>query len=212
VIEDFRLLLGGALVTLELPSLSLFIGSVLGLIVGLMRSSRRRVLRLPAVVYVAVFRSIPALLQLFFVYYAVPLVLNIDLPAYPAAIIAFSLYCSSYMSEVVRTGLESVPSGQWEASYSLGMSFPNTLRYVVLPQAVRISVPPAINTFIFTLKDTSLASVIGYQELLNTGLAIRDSSFGRNTIGIFAMVAGMYFVMCYVLSLAGHALERRIRV
>ncbi len=212
VVHYFPVLLAGAVVTLKLSSLSLLIGTLLGIIVGLMRSSRHRLLRLPASLYVEIFRSVPILLQLFFVYYALPLVVGIDLPSYPAAITALSLYCSAYMAEVVRTGVESVARGQWEASYSLGMRYLSALRYVIMPQALRVALPPAIGVYIFTIKDSSLASVIGYLELTGSGLAIRESNFGQSTFGVFMVVAAIYFIIAYSLSLAGQALERRIRI
>jgi polar amino acid transport system permease protein len=205
-------LLRGAGLTLQLSSVTLVFGTILGLIFALMRLSRRPWLYLPAVAYVELFRSVPVLLQLFLFYYAVPLVLRIDIPSYPAAILALSLYCGAFMTEVIRTGVESVPPGQWEASYSLGMRYPATVRYILMPQALRVALPPMINVYVSIIKDSSLVSVIGYMELTGAGLAVRESSVGRGTLGVLLVVAALYFVIAYTLSLAGQGLERRIRI
>jgi polar amino acid transport system permease protein len=212
VIDYLPVLLAGAITTLQLASAALVGGTILGFFVGLMRSSRLRWLRWPATAYVELFRSVPILLQLFFVYFALPLLLRIDVPNYAAAVTALSLYSSSYMAEVVRTGVESVAHGQWEASYSLGMRYPAVLRFIIVPQAIRVAVPPAIGVYVFTVKDSSLASIIGYLELTGAGLAIRETGFGQGTLGVLLAVAAMYFVLAYSLSLGGRYLERRIRI
>lgn len=212
VVGYLPVLLAGAVTTIELSSLALIFGTILGLLVGLARNSRRRWLRVFATGYVELFRSVPILIQLFFIYYALPLILRIDIPSYPAAITALSLYCSAYMAEVVRAGIESVHHGQWEASLSLGMTYTKAIRYVILPQAVRVALPPAISVYVFTIKDSSLASVIGYVELTGAGLAIRESAFGAGTFGVLLTVAGIYFFMAFSLSLFGQYVHRRIRI
>ncbi len=202
----------GAIVTLQLSSLSLLFGSIVGVLVGMMRSSRRLIFRGPATVYVELFRSVPILLQLFFIYYGLPLVFGIDIPSYPAAILALSLYCGSYMAEVVKSGIESVPIGQWEASYSIGMRYLAAFRHVILPQAARVALPPAVSVCIITIKDSSLASVIGFLELTGTGIAIRQSTYGKDIGGILLAVAAIYFIINYSISLAGQALEKRVHI
>ena len=212
VVRYLPVLIAGTITTLKLSGLSLVFGTILGLVVGLGRTSRGRIPHALATAYVELFRSVPILLQLFFIYYALPILFRIDIPSYPAAIAALSIYCSAYMAEVVRTGLQSVAAGQWEAASSLGMDHPAVLRYVIIPQAVRVAIPPAIGVYVFTIKDSSLASVIGFTELTGSGLAIRESAFGHGTFGVLMTVAGIYFVLAFSLSLLGQYAHRRIRI
>jgi polar amino acid transport system permease protein len=212
VIPYIPLILQGTVVTLQITVLAIALGTGLGLVIGLMRSSSRTALSLPARAYIELFRSIPGLLQLFIVFYAIPLVLDVDIPAFVAAVVALGMICAAYMAEVVRTGTESVGKGQWEAANSLGLRYPGVIRYVVLPQALRVSLPPAISIYIATFKETSLVSVIGLLELTGTSNSVRGLTFGRATIVIFVLVATIYFVISYSMSWAGQRLERRIRV
>jgi His/Glu/Gln/Arg/opine family amino acid ABC transporter permease subunit len=212
VLDYLPVLARGAVTTIVLSFFSVLFGTIVGLVVGLMRSSKRGWLRLPATGYIGLFRSIPILILLFFVYFGLPIVLGINMPSFPAAILALSLYCGAYMAEVVRTGVEAVGKGQWDASHALGMRYLGTLRYVVMPQALRVAVPPAVSVCIFTLKDSSLASVIGFLELTATGLAIRESGLGQGGVGVLLTVALIYFVLAYSLSFAGQRLERSIRI
>lgn len=207
-----RLLVEGALTTLRLSLLSLLLGSIVGLAVGLMRTSRRTWLRTLSLGYVELFRSVPLLLQLFFVYYALPLVLNVDIPPYPSAVISLSLYTGGYMADVIKSGIEAIHVGQWEAAYSLRMNYFQAFRYVILPQALRVIIPPAVGVYIGSLKDSSLASIVGYVELLGTGVSIRDSNAGRGTFDVLLVVAALYFVICYSLSLLGRYAERKLQV
>jgi|SRR5579863_533682 len=203
------LLLKGALVTLELSLIGLAIGSAVGVVLGLMRRSRFGPLKVMALLYIESIRSTPFVILLFFIYYALPLALNIDISPYLAAIAALSLHCSAYMAEVVRSGIDAVVKGQWEAAYALGLNYPRVLRLVILPQAVRIMIPPTIGVYISTLKESSLASIVGFVELLGQGMAIRESNVGRNTTDILIAIALGYFFMCYSLSRLGRYVERR---
>jgi His/Glu/Gln/Arg/opine family amino acid ABC transporter permease subunit len=204
-----RFLFEAALVTLQLSSAALVVGTVLGALVGLGLASGRRWAAWPARLYVETFRSVPILLQMFFIYYALPGLLGIDLPAYPAGVLALGLYCGSFMAEVVRTGVAAIGRPQWDAAYSIGMRPVAVMHRVIAPQAFRIMAPPAVGIAIGTLKDSSVASVIGLVELLGAGVAVRDSNLGEGGIGVLAIVSGLYFVMCYSLSLLGGAIERR---
>jgi polar amino acid transport system permease protein len=199
----------GALVTLELSLFALLLGSAGGLVLGLMRSSRRRWIGVLPFLYIELIRSTPFLILLFFIYYGMPLALDTDIPAYPAAIWALSLHCSGYMAEIVRAGVQSVPHGQWEAAYALGLRYPRVMRLIVLPQAMRVMIPPTIGVYVSTIKESALASVIGFVELLGTGMAIRDSNAGRNTADVLIAVASFYFVVCFTLSRLGRLLEQR---
>jgi His/Glu/Gln/Arg/opine family amino acid ABC transporter permease subunit len=205
------LLLSGVVVTLELSLGALAIGSLVGVLLGAMRSTRFRPLRLASLVYVEALRSTPFVILLFLMYYAMPLALNIDIPPFPAAVTALSLHCSAYMAEVVRSGIESVPKGQWEAAASLGFGYSRIMRLIVLPQALRVMVPPTIGVYISTIKESSLASIVGFVELLGQGMAIRESNAGRGTADVLIAVAFGYFAICFSLSRLGSYVEQRSR-
>jgi His/Glu/Gln/Arg/opine family amino acid ABC transporter permease subunit len=203
------ILFKGALVTIEVVSVALVMASIIGGVVGLGLTSRRWWVRVPARVYVELFRSVPIILQMFFIYYAIPSMLGIDLPPYWAGVVALGLFGGSYMSEVVRTGVEAIGVTQWEAAYSLGMTPVAAFRYIVAPQALRIMAPPAVGVCIGTLKDSSVASVVGLLELTGSGLAVRDSNLGQGGFGILGALGVIYFAMCFFLSLVGGVIERR---
>jgi polar amino acid transport system permease protein len=113
------------------------------------------------------------------------------------------------MAEVVRSGIESVPKGQWEAARALGLGYSRIMGLVILPQALRVMIPPTIGVYVSTLKESSLASIIGFVELLGQGMAIRESNAGRSTADVLLAVAFGYFVICFTLSRLGLRLERR---
>ncbi len=204
------LLLRAAGTTLWLSWLAMLLGAVGGAALALLRTSRWRALRVVAMLYTEFFRSIPILIVMFFCYYGVPFVLGMNLSPFAAATIALAFHASSTMSEVVRAGIQSVGRGQWEAAQSAGMGYPQVMRHIVGPQAIRVVLPPSVGVFITTLKESSLASVIGYIELTKTGLLIRDST-GGGFMPLLAL-AFLYFLINYAISLAGGALERRYRI
>jgi polar amino acid transport system permease protein len=197
-------------ITIWLSWLALLIGGLGGTIIALMRTSRFLPLRLVALLYTEVFRSIPILIVLFFAYFGVPLVFGVNLPPFVAATCALALHASSTMSEVVRAGIESVGKGQWEAAHASGMRYPAIMRYVVGPQAVRVILPPSVGVYVATLKESSLASIIGYIELTKTGLLVRESTGGG--FAPLLVLAVIYFLINYAISLGGAALERRYAV
>jgi His/Glu/Gln/Arg/opine family amino acid ABC transporter permease subunit len=207
LVNYLLLLLKGAAITLELSLGSLVMGSLGGVLFGAMRSSSWRVLKAIALVYIEMVRSIPFVILLFFVFFALPLALDIDIPPYPAAIAALSVHCSAYMAEVVRSGIEAIPKGQWEAA--LGLSYLRVMRLIILPQALRVMLPPTIGVYVSTIKESSLASIIGFVELLGQGMAIREANALRGSADVLVAVAVGYFVICFSLSQLGRYLERR---
>ncbi|HWK46327.1 MAG TPA: amino acid ABC transporter permease [Stellaceae bacterium] len=204
------LLLRAAGLTLWLSWLALLAGALGGTAVALLRTSRFRVLRLSALLYTEFFRSVPILIVMFFCYFGVPLVFGTDVSSFTAATVALALHASSTMSEVVRAGIQSVGRGQWEAAQACGMSRAQVMRYIVGPQAIRVVLPPSVGVFITTLKESSLASIIGYIELTKTGLLIRESTDG-GLVPLLALAA-LYFLINYAISLAGGSLERRFHI
>lgn len=203
------LLLKGIGITLQLSLGALAIGSAGGILLGALRSAKFPPLRWIATLYIETVRSIPFVILLFFIFYAVPLALDLDIPPYPAAIAALSLHCAAYMAEIVRSGIESIPKGQWEAAAALGLPYYRIMRHVVLPQALRVMIPPTIGVYVSTIKESSLASIIGFVELLGQGMAIRESNAGRSTADVLVAVALGYFAICYSLSWLGRRLEQR---
>jgi His/Glu/Gln/Arg/opine family amino acid ABC transporter permease subunit len=209
LVNYLLLLLKGLAITLELSLGSLVFGSLGGIVLGAMRSSGWRVLKAIALVYIETVRSIPFVILLFFMFFAVPLALGMDIPPYPAAIAALSVHCSAYMGEVVRSGIEAIPKGQWEAAASLGLPYYRIMRLIVLPQALRVMIPPTIGVYVSTIKESSLASVIGFVELLGQGMAIREAHSLHNTADVLVVVAFGYFAICFSLSQIGRYLEHR---
>jgi His/Glu/Gln/Arg/opine family amino acid ABC transporter permease subunit len=204
------LLLKAALVTIWLSWLALLIGAVGGTLVALARMSTLLPLRLLALLFTEFFRSIPILIVLFFVFFGVPLIFGLDLSPFTATTIALALHASATMSEVIRAGLESVGKGQWEAARAAGMTYWQMMRHVIVPQALRVILPPSVGVYIATLKESSLASIIGYVELTKTGLLIRET-MGSSFVPLL-LLALIYFLINYGISLGGAALERRFHV
>jgi len=204
------LMLRAAGLTLWLSWLAMLIGALGGTGIAFLRTSRFRGLRLLALLYTEFFRSVPILIVMFFCYFGVPLVFGFDVSSFAAATIALALHASSTMSEVVRAGIESVGRGQWEAAQAAGMDRVQVMRYIVGPQAIRVVLPPSVGVFITTLKESSLASIIGFIELTKTGLLVRESTDG-GLVPLLALAA-LYFIINYAISLVGGRLERRFHI
>ena len=158
--------------------------------------------------YVQVFQGTPLLMQLFLAYFGLAL-LGWNVSAWVAAALALTLYTSAFLAEIWRGCVDAIPRGQWEAADSLALSFTETLRHVIGPQALRIAVPPTVGFAVQIVKGTALASVIGFIELTKAGTMISNATFRPFTV--YACVAVLYFVLCWPLSLASRHLERKLR-
>jgi cystine transport system permease protein len=198
---------GAIMGTIPLALVSFVVGLLLALGVALMRLSKNRLLSGIARVYISIIRGTPLLVQLFVIFYGLPTI-GIKLDPWPSAIIAFSLNVGGYAAEVIRAAVLSVPKGQWEAGYMLGMSPAKTLRRVILPQAARVSVPPLSNTFISLVKDTSLASLILVTELFRQ--AQRIAAFSQEFMLLYLEAALVYWIICMALSTGQNVLEKRL--
>ncbi|GAB1532151.1 MULTISPECIES: amino acid ABC transporter permease [Brevibacillus] len=207
IADALPVLAQGSVVTLKITIISLFFALLIGLLFGLMSTSRSKILRGIATAYVDFLRGTPLLVQIFFIYFGLPPVLDIKIPETTAGILALSLNAGAYLAEIFRGGILSIDKGQMEAARSLGLSHGKAMRLVILPQAVRRMIPAFVNQFIVTLKDTSLLTVIGIRELMNSGEIIISSNF--RSFEIWAVVAVFYFLMIYILSLLSRSLERR---
>jgi len=210
VTHYWRFFLSGTLTTLWISWLALMLGGILGTVVAHMRMSRIAALRIFALGYTEFFRSIPPLMLFFGSYYGISFALDVNLNPFTSATLALTFTASSLMAEVVRSGIESVGTGQWLAATASAMTRLQVFRYVVWPQALRVCLPPATGVYISTLKDSSVASVIGYIELTRSGLLIRETT--GSSFDVFLIIATIYFVINYGLSLCGGALERRFRI
>lgn len=200
------LLLGGLKGTIPLSVASFAIGLAIALLMALMRLSKNPVVSFIARAYISVIRGTPLLVQLFVIFYGLPSI-GVTLSPWPSAIIAFSLNVGGYAAEVIRAAILSVPQGQWEAGYTIGMSRTTALRRLILPQAARVSVPPLSNTFISLVKDSSLASLILVTELFRQAQEI--AAFSREFMLVYIEAALVYWVFCLVLSAGQSRLERR---
>lgn len=198
---------GGLTGTIPLSLVSFALGLVLALGVALLRLSKNPLLSGIARAYISVIRGTPLLVQLFVIFYGLPSI-GLLIDPWPSAVVAFSLNVGGYAAEVIRAAILSVPKGQWEAAYTVGMSGRQTLRRVILPQAARVSVPPLSNTFISLVKDTSLASLILVTELFREAQQI--AAFSQQFMVLYIQAALVYWVFCLVLSTAQSALERRL--
>jgi polar amino acid transport system permease protein len=208
-IEYLPDLLRAAVVSVELTICVMLISLVFGLIIALMRISHSRALRIISTVYVEVIRGTPCLLQLFYIYFVLP-AFGIRLDPFPAGVAGLSVNYSAYLSEVYRAGIIAVPHGQIEASHALGMSRALMMRLIILPQAIRVVVPPLGNYFISLFKDTSLVSIVTVRELMFTGQIIAATNFQYFTI--FTIIGVIYFSLSYPSSLFVSYLERRMKV
>jgi polar amino acid transport system permease protein len=205
---DLLFLLKGALVTLQLCVMAITLGTVVAFPVGILRTlPGARLLQLLAVFYIEIFRSTPLLLQLFVVYFGLSIFgFNVSRPV--AAGVAMTLYASAFMGEIIRAGIQAIPRGQWEAGRSIGLTYLQQLRYVILPQAVKIMTPAVVSFMVSLIKASSLTSIIGFMELSRIARLIVERTM--SSFLVFAIVALFYFLMCYPLSLLGRRLEQQV--
>lgn len=195
--------------TLVLSAIAFALGSIGGFGVMLARISPRRWLRLLALAYIECIQGIPLLILLFIVYFGLS-VYGYSLPSLVAAGIAMMVYVSAYLGEIWRGCIDAMPKPQWEAAECLALSRWQTLRLVIIPQAVRLSLPPTVGFLVQIIKMTSLASVIGFVELTRAGQIINNSIF--QPFLIFTIVGAFYFALCYPLSRWSEAMEKKLNV
>ncbi|MDA0571929.1 amino acid ABC transporter permease [Burkholderia gladioli] len=207
LVDSLPVLAQGAVLTVKFAVLSMVFGLVLAVVLALMGIARNRVLNVIARIYVSLMRGTPLLVQIFVIYYGLPS-LGISLDPTPAGVIALSANVAAYMSESMRGAILGIESGQWLASYSLGLSWGQTLRYVIGPQALRIAVPSLSNSLISLIKDTSLVSVITVTELLRSAQEIIASTY--QPLPLYLAAAAVYWVLCQVLEWVQRWWERRL--
>ncbi|MCE5286489.1 MAG: amino acid ABC transporter permease [Pelosinus sp.] len=210
ILQSFPLLLTGAGVTIEITVLSVTFGMLIGMFVGIARLSKNWAVKALAAIYVDCIRGTPLLVQIFIIYFALPLVLGQRIDPFLAAITACSVNSGAYVAEIFRAGIQSIDKGQMEAGRSLGMTWGQTMQYIILPQAFKRIIPPLGNEFIAMLKDSSLVSVIGFEELTRRGQLIIARTYG--SFEIWLTVAFIYLVMTLTISRLVAYLERRYKI
>jgi len=206
-VSEFWYLLQATRWTILLSIVAFVGGSVVGFAMTLMRIAGSRALRFPAMAYIKVFQGTPLLMQLFLIYFGIGL-LGVQVAPWTAAAIAFTLYASAFLAEIWRGCIQAIPRGQWEGARSLSLRYGQQLRFVVLPQALRVAVPPTVGFLVQLLKGTSLASVIGFVELTRAAQVVNNSTFSPLTV--YALVAAIYFSLCWPLSRLADRLEARL--
>lgn len=205
-----RVFLRGAEVTATLTIWSLLIGLALGLALGLMRSSRLSLVRVPAAIYIDTFRATPILVQLVWIYYALPILSGVQMGNIAAASVGIGLHEAAYIAEIFRAGIASIHRGQTDAAKSLGMSYSQAMRRIILPQATRRMVPPFINEFATLMKLTTLGSVLAVNELLHEAENLINNTY--RPLEIYTALAMVFGLLIYPFIWLSQRLERRWKV
>ncbi|MCD2174400.1 amino acid ABC transporter permease [Rhizobium sp. C4] len=206
--NELFFLLQGLKWTVALTIIGFIGGGIFGLLVALARTAESKLLQKVTTGYIAIFQGTPLLMQLFVVYYGVALIgLNVD--AWIAVAIAFTLHASAYLGEIWRGGIQAVPKGQTEAAKALGLHYTSRVKDVILPQALKISLPATIGFLVQLIKGTSLAAIVGFVELSRAGQIVSNQTFRPLTV--FAIIGLIYFLICWPLSLWGARTERRLQ-
>jgi len=198
----------GVGITLAYTVGTILIGLLLGLLIGLGRLSRYWFVQAPLVGLIEIFRCTPLLVQIIWFYYALPVILNVQIPAVVAATAVLSLYTAAFYAEIFRAGIVSIEAGQWDAAKALGLSRWQVMRRIVLPQAVRRMVPPFMNQSITQLKNTSLVSTIAVPDLLYQGSLITADTY--RPLEVYTVVALIYFALLFPATVLAQSYERRM--
>ena len=205
LLNNFLLMLDGSEITLEIFFVTLLLSLPLGMLAALGRLSQFKLLSRLVEFYIWLMRGTPLMLQLLFVYFALPMV-GVRLPDIAAALLAFTLNYAAYFAEIFRAGIQAVPKGQYEAAKTLGMSYPQTMRRIILPQVIRIVLPPVSNETINLVKDTSLVYILAMNDLLRVARTIVQREFDMTP---FLIAAVFYLAMTFVLTWGFKKLEVR---
>lgn len=205
--NEFLFLLRGLQWTLLLTAIGFTGGIVLGLLIALARVSETRPIRWLATAWIGLFQGTPLLMQLFVVYFGLPL-LGLDVPAWGAVAVALTAHASAFLGEIWRGAIQAVPHGQNEAAHALGLHYRSRMRDVILPQAFKLSLPATVGFLVQLLKGTSLAAIVGFIELSRAGQIVSNQTY--QPLLVFGIVGVMYFALCWPLSLWGRHMEKRL--
>lgn len=207
--ENAGMLLLGLLVTLEVSALALVIALALGVLIAVLRVAPSRLLRRAGTSYVEFFRNIPLLVQIFFLYFALPNA-GIAIPAFWCGVLALGIYTAAFVAEAIRSGIAAVPAGQLEAALASGLPYPAAMRLVVLPQAIRLTIPPLGNTILNMIKNSSLVSAISIFDILGAANNIGARTFAY--VPLFVGAAALYLVLTLPTAWIVNVLERRLAI
>src|SRR5712672_3586663 len=206
--NNIDFLMSGLQMTLIISAIALVFAMIGGLLLALVDMSRYLAVRAIGLAIGEVIRNTPILVQLLWVYYVLPIVFNIRISSFAAILIGLSLYMSAFISEVYRSGIQAVPKGHREAAQVLGLTQLQTLRRIVLPQAIRMTLPPLASNFVQLIKFSSLGAVISVSEITRRGMELSSSAF--RPLEIFTFIAVVYFLICWPLAMAIRFWERRV--
>ena len=206
--ENFPYLLKGFSITLRMSLIVILAGAFFGILIGIMRNSKSKIVNMPSLIYIEIIRGTPLLVVLFVVFFAVPAFIGQNLSAVVAATIGFIVFISAYIAEDVRSGLNSIPKGQIEAGLASGLNNRMVLLYIVLPQAIRRMIPTFFNQFVRLTKFTSVASIIGVIELTGAANIVNAREFVP--LETYITLACIYFIVCYSLSAVGRFLNKSL--
>lgn len=198
--------LNGLKYTVSLSLLSVLFGSMLGIVLSLMKISKNKVLNIISTAYVEFFRGTPLLVQVYIIFYG----LNLDIPKFAAAILALTLNSGAYVAEIIRSGIQSVDNGQMEAARSLGLNYAQSMKYIIIPQAIKNVLPALGNEFIVIIKESAIVSVIGIHEIMYNAQIIRSNTYDPFTPLFIAAI--IYFALTFTLSKVLARLEGRLRL
>ncbi len=207
-VSELLFIVGALRWTLLLSLVAFIGGGALGFVIAILRTSHSRFLRVVAAGFIQVFQGTPVLLQLFLAYYGMAVLFQVQVDAWPAVATAFTLYSGAFLGEIWRGSIQAIPRTQWEASACLSLGHFQQLRHVILPQAMRISIPPTVGFLVQLVKGTSVAAIIGFVELTRAGQLMVNVTF--QPMVVYPVVAMLYFAICWPLSLLSRKLERRI--
>jgi polar amino acid transport system permease protein len=207
--NDFLFILDATRWTVALSLLAFVLGGLLGAIIAILRISKFAPVRLAAAGYVQLFQGTPLLMQLFLIDYGLSL-FGLRLDAWTAVTIAYTIYAAAFLGDIWRGCIQAIPKEQWEASRALALGYLHQLFLVIMPQAVRIAIPPTVGFLVQLVKATAVASIIGFVELTRAGQLMTNATF--QPMIVYPIVAVLYFALCWPLSLWAQHLEKRLRV
>ncbi len=205
---EFLFVLGALRWTLLLSLVAFVGGGVFGFLIALARISPFAPLRVATSLYIQLFQGTPVLMQLFVVYYGIAVLFDLRIEAWWAVALAFTCYAAAFLGDIWRGCIQAIPRQQWEGAECLTLTYPAQLAYVILPQAVRIAIPPTVGFLVQLIKGTSIASIIGFVELTRAGQLMTNVTF--EPMVIYPVVAALYFAICWPLSVLSQTLEKRL--
>ncbi|MDX8364314.1 amino acid ABC transporter permease [Cytobacillus sp. IB215665] len=209
IVPSIPFILKGIIVTLKIVLSSAVIGFILGVILSLFKISGIKVIVFLSDVYTSIFRGTPLILQLVIIYFGLPQIIGVDIDAFPAAVIAFSLNSAAYISEIIRAGILAVDKGQKEAAQALGVPYSKMMLDIILPQALKNILPALMNEFITLTKESALVMTIGVMDIMRSAYIVGGELYAYFEPMLFAAL--IYYILVMILTLLGKAIERRMR-